>query len=325
MLEDRIKEAYRALRLGAQMSKEYYDNPLIIAYSGGKDSDALINLALRCLKPDEFEVMNSHTTVDAPETVYHIREVLRSLEEHGVKTSIHKPIYKGKSTSMWKLIVDKATPPTRLFRYCCAVLKEASTPNRLVCTGVRKSESVKRKNRGSFEVSGKTAKDALRFSVDHAEEVFKESKTIDDENWDCNLIKNAKKKSDVIVNPIIEWTDGEVWDYLRDIKCKTNPLYQRGYERVGCIGCPLAGKHRHKEFADYPVYAQNYKRAFQNMLKAREQRGLKNFDAWTDAEHVFKWWMEDDTLDGQITIDEWMRDMSAQLEDLGRGKSGVRG
>ena len=79
MLDELIERSKKILTLAADMSKTYYGKPLIITYSGGKDSDVLLHLAESCLKPDEFEVLNSHTTVDAPETVYHIRETFERL------------------------------------------------------------------------------------------------------------------------------------------------------------------------------------------------------------------------------------------------------
>ena len=51
------------------MSKRYYDAPIICTYSGGKDSDVLLDLFIR--SGVEFEAHNSHTTVDAPDTVYY--------------------------------------------------------------------------------------------------------------------------------------------------------------------------------------------------------------------------------------------------------------
>lgn len=73
---DKIEKSKKTLRLAAEMSQAYYGKPLIVTYSGGKDSDVLLHLSKSCLKPTEFEVLNSHTSVDAPETVYHIRKVL---------------------------------------------------------------------------------------------------------------------------------------------------------------------------------------------------------------------------------------------------------
>lgn len=70
---DKEQKAFERLRLGAEMSKQYYGKPLIICYSGGKDSDVLLQLALN--SGIDFEVLHNHTTADAPETVYHIRDV----------------------------------------------------------------------------------------------------------------------------------------------------------------------------------------------------------------------------------------------------------
>lgn len=74
-LEAKIEKSKEVLRLARDMSLEYYGKPLVLTYSGGKDSDVMLDLAIKTLKPDEFEVINSHTSVDAPETVYHIRDV----------------------------------------------------------------------------------------------------------------------------------------------------------------------------------------------------------------------------------------------------------
>ena len=147
MLEDKIKEAEQVLKLASEMSKTYYHAPLVICYSGGKDSDVLLDIAKRCLNHDDFEVLNSHTTVDAPETVYHIREVFKTCEAEGIKTEIRFPMYKGKRTSMWRLIEDMGVLPTRLARYCCRYLKETTVPNRFIAIGVREDESKGRQGR----------------------------------------------------------------------------------------------------------------------------------------------------------------------------------
>ena len=156
-LPRKIKESMRALKLAAEMSRIYYQKPLIIAYSGGKDSQVLLYLAESCLKNDEYEVMNSHTTVDAPETVYFIREEFERLEKKGVHTFIdyHKD-ENGNNVTMWNLIPQKYMPPTRIVRYCCSVLKESGTPNRICALGVRSAESSKRQGREVFGIRGGT-------------------------------------------------------------------------------------------------------------------------------------------------------------------------
>ena len=96
------------------MSKDYYHKPLIITYSGGKDSDVMLHLAETCLDPTEYEVLNSHTTVDAPETVYHIRDTFKRLEDKGIKATVDYHVENGKRITMWNLIPSKLMPPTCL-------------------------------------------------------------------------------------------------------------------------------------------------------------------------------------------------------------------
>ena len=176
-LEKKINESKEILKLAADMSKEYYHNPLLLTYSGGKDSDVLVQLALECLNPNDFEVMNSHTTVDAPETVYYIRDKFKELERQGVKTEIRLPRDKeGNLISMWSLIEKKTIPPTRLMRYCCAELKEVSTPNRFIALGVREAESSGRKGRDVFATRGKTKFEAYYYYYSHVKEVFEDDK-----------------------------------------------------------------------------------------------------------------------------------------------------
>ena len=126
-----------------------------MTYSGGKDSDVMLHLAETTLAPGEYEVLNSHTTVDAPETVYHIREVFKRLNDHGIKARIDYHIQEdGNPITMWNLIPQRLMPPTRIVRYCCSVLKEAGTPNRIASLGVREAESAKRTGRDIFAIRG---------------------------------------------------------------------------------------------------------------------------------------------------------------------------
>lgn len=72
-----------------------------------------------------------------------------------------------------------------------------------------------------------------------------------------------------LVNPIIDWTDDEVWEFLNDIaKVPHCSLYDEGYKRIGCIGCPLAGgKSMRKEFERWPAYKRAYIRAMEKMIE----------------------------------------------------------
>lgn len=80
------KTAIERLRMASDMSLRLYKQPLVITYSGGKDSDVLLHLAGKA--GIQYEVLHSLTTADAPETVWHVRDTFRRLELAGVKCDI---------------------------------------------------------------------------------------------------------------------------------------------------------------------------------------------------------------------------------------------
>lgn len=188
------KEALAIARLqdAARLSEHRYKKPLMVTYSGGKDSQVLVALAERA--GINFEVVNSHTTADAPETVYFIREQFKAMEERGIKCSIVMPTYKDKPVSMWTLIPQKLMPPTRLVRYCCDVLKETTGKNRFVATGVRWAESTKRaNNRGVMELrhKNKDKRIILQHDNDEKRRLFEtcDIRGGDDSQPNCRLVR----------------------------------------------------------------------------------------------------------------------------------------
>ena len=282
---DLEKIAIDRLRSASDMSLAIYQKPLSICYSGGKDSEVLLDLAIKAKIP--MIVAHSHTTADAPETVRHIRKVFNRLEDKGIKTVIAYPTYKGEPTSMWKLIPQKLMPPTRLVRYCCATLKETYGKDSFIATGVRWDESNARKSRAAFELIGKTRADAINLNNDNDES--------------RRLFESCEIKSKRAVNPIIDWKDEQIWDYCSSEKLDLNPLYYCGFNRVGCMGCPMASKMQTEEFRRYPKYKQMYIHAFDRMLTERQRRGKES--QWQNGEDVFHWWVEDGVLPGQERLE----------------------
>lgn len=303
-LSQKVEESRRILRLACDMSFTYYGQPLILGYSAGKDSDVLLHLAETTLKPNEFEVINSHTSVDYPESVYHRNEVFLRLQDKGVKATVIYPKDKdGNHITMWNLILARDNFPTRLVRFCCKVLKETSTPNRMAAMGIRAAESNNRKGRDVFAVRGEKKSEALYYSYDHVEEVHKESQEINDPNWDCTFIKTMKEHKDTIVNPIYTWTDKDVWDYLRANNVKVNPLYECGLTRIGCILCPMASyRLKQWQIAHYPTYKQAYIHAYDKLLENWKARGKQT--NWKNGEEMFQWWIEENkhNVKGQMSL-----------------------
>lgn len=293
-MSDLEHTAIERLKAASEMSLQYYKQPLVICISGGKDSSVITELAIRAGIPVEF--MHNHTTADAPETVRFVRSEFKRLEELGYQCTLNMPTYKGKRVSMWSLIPQKLMPPTRIVRYCCSVLKETGGANRFICTGVRWAESRSRKeNRGIYEKNGALKASRIILNNDN-----------DDKRM---LFENCRLKGKRVVNPIVDWLDVDVHGFLADAKAPMNPLYAEGQCRVGCVGCPMAGKNgRENEFLRWPKYKNLYLLAFDNMLKERERRG-KLEGSWrmgTTANDVFNWWMEYDILPGQMGMEDFL-------------------
>lgn len=279
------------------------DDPYIIADSGGKDSSVLKFVAIKA--GVNLEIEHDLTTVDAPETVQFVKEDFKRLKSQGIKCHIEYP-----PTSMWRLIEKKGTPPTRLIRYCCEVFKEGHGKGRKVCTGVRKAESKNRKDNQGIITFPKPLVNVKK-EVDNA--VFHSTDkggvvVLNYENSEVHrVVENCYRTSKTLINPLLEWDDEYLWWYIRKNQIVLNPAYKNGCpggcRRIGCIGCPMGGDSRWDEFTRYPKYKDAYIRAFDRMLIARNERGLKNMDAWSDGQKVFKWWMEDNNVDGQYSFD----------------------
>lgn len=289
---DLEQKAIERLKAASDMSLRLYKQPLVITYSGGKDSDVLLHLAEASGIP--FEVLHSLTTADAPQTVYHVRDTFQRLEDKGIKCTVDKHVQPdGSRITMWNLIPKKLMPPTRVARYCCAVLKEGGGKDRFIATGVRWDESAARKkNRGAMEVITSKKENSLILSNDNSE--------------DRRLFESCQLKGKRVVNPIVDWKTDDVLEYIEEEHITMNPLYRCGFSRVGCIGCPMAGKAgREAEFAMFPKFKAAYIRAFSRMMEEREHRGkTANGMRWGhDGVDVFHWWMEDGVIPGQEVLD----------------------
>lgn len=289
---DRKKEQRAIQYLRAFQPEE---EPYYLCYSGGKDSDCIRILA--GLAGVRHECRHSLTTVDAPETVRYVQRTIG-------KENIEHP-----ELTMWQLIVKKRMPPTRVARYCCERLKERGGKGRVKITGVRWAESTNRKNNtGVVKVIGKE-KTMLKLAEEN-EVNFTQNRhgglVMNDDNSETRrFVEKCYRTTSTMVNPIVDWADEDVWEFLHYYGCQPNPLYQCGEKRIGCIGCPLQGpKGMKKDFTRYPKYRAAYVRAFDKMVKAREGAGMAVNGAWSDGEHVMRWWVGDDP--NQVTICDYM-------------------
>ena len=98
------------------------------------------------------------------------------------------------------------------------------------------------------------------------------------------------KQRKTVVNPIIDWTDDEVWEFIEENNLRYCSLYDEGFTRLGCIGCPLGGKKKQaRDFARWGKYKDLYIQAFDRMIKERPDL----FKSWKNGQECFDWWVGD--------------------------------
>lgn len=166
--------------------------------------------------------------------------------------------------TMWQLIEEHGMPPTRLMRFCCQELKEHGGEGRFKVTGVRHEESLKRSKRQFLEPCARNT--GTRF-----------------------------------LNPIIEWTEQEVWEYIKTFNVPYCDLYDKGRKRIGCLFCPYGGGGQMQKDAElYPKFKNQFIKTFDRMIKKRIEKGLKT--DWKDSSECFNWWVGNTTKEDSTQI-----------------------
>lgn len=103
-----------------------------------------------------------------------------------------------------------------------------------------------------------------------------------------DIVSMCYRTRKTLLNPIVDWSNEDVWEFIHKYDIPYCKLYDQGYKRLGCIGCPMSTRQR-EELEKYPKYKQAYLRAFERMLEQRKARG--GDDQWKTAEDVMAWWL----------------------------------
>lgn len=167
----------------------------------------------------------------------------------------HKDVIINRPEKSFYQLVVKHGFPTRMSRWCCEKLKEGGGNGRLVITGVRWAESYKRSKRKMVE----------------------------------HCIKDKNKK---FLNVIIDWSDYEVWEFIKSYNIQYCELYDQGWKRIGCLFCPISS-HRKIEVELYPKFKRAFISAFEKLYENRKSRGMKSVDRWQSGEDMFNWWINE--------------------------------
>lgn len=276
----------------AIMRLQTYEPPegYYLCFSGGKDS--VVIKALADMAGVKYDAHYRVTSVDPPELVRFIKKEYPEVEWDYPRDK------NGNRISMWTLIPQKKMPPTRIMRYCCAVLKESGSKGRLKITGVRWAESNRRKkSHGEVTIMGKKLKQVAEQEYSHiAYKVTPQGGLALplDNRENAQMVEQCYRTRETTVNPIIDWTDAEVWEFIHEYNIPYCELYDQGYKRLGCIGCPLAGtKLQKQEFEHYPKYKNLYLLAFDRLVEVLQGDGRCK---WQNGQDAMDWWLDDDKI-----------------------------
>lgn len=298
--QDKVEVAIERIKT-FEKEEGYY-----LCFSGGKDSCVI--KALADMAGVKYDAHYSNTGIDPPELVLFIKK-------YHPDVIFENPIDKdGRRVTMWSLIPRKLMPPTRLVRYCCKELKEEGGLGRMCMTGVRWAESANRKNnQGALTIysSSKELEDNENFT-----KTKKGGVVLNNDNEESRkMVDSCYKQRKITLNPIIDWSDEEVWEFLKEYDVPYCELYDQGFKRLGCIGCPMGGpKKQLEEFARYPKHEQLYLKSFEKMIENRKAKGKKC--EWETAQEVMDWWLEKKAADKaeQVGLFDELQEMLAEYE-----------
>ena len=236
-----------------------------LAFSGGKDSQALYHMTQ--LAGVRFQGHMNLTSVDPP-------EVIRFVKKNYPEVQLIKP---GKS--IFQHAIEKQILPTMRVRWCCAEYKETAGAGKVTLIGIRKAESTRRAKRNEVEINNRKFSGDLEGLEEYRQEqkakrMKRKSKadgvniTNADEEQTLGCIHG---KESLLISPIIYWTEQDVWVFLNDVvKIPHCSLYDEGWHRIGCIGCPMSShKQKMLENERYP----HIKRGWIKAIKAIRNEG----------------------------------------------------
>lgn len=268
----KLQHSIELLQKSEALALRYYEKGFYLAFSGGKDSQALYYVAK--MAGVKFEPHYSLTTLDPPELVRFIRGYYPDV-------IIDRP-----EMTFAQLCLKKKALPTKLMRFCCEVLKETKGTNTITLTGVRREESVQRSHRNEAELVTRRKNGQFTGTLEQLDQ-FTRSKEI--EGVQC-----VRGNDKIVINPIIDWVVADVWYFLKEVvHAKHCELYDRGWKRIGCLFCPMASK---KEIVmqgrAYPKYKALILRTIHRL---RENGYMNQYSDLTDEE-IFEWWISKENM-----------------------------
>lgn len=270
-----IEYSVSILRKSEQLALSMNPAGLIVGFSGGKDSQVLLDIVR--LSGVKYEAHMTMTSIDPP-------EVLKFIRQNYPEVIMDTP-----RITMHDLILKKGMLPTRRIRYCCKELKDPYYPSSVMAVGVRAQESFQRKESGAIRWINHTGK----YDIDgeYLVELLAEPSQYYGMKQ-MSTVHCVGSKDKVVIAPLFYWEESDIWEYIHINNMQTCSLYAEGFRRVGCIMCPLASAAVKKlHLQRYPLFKDRYYLPLIRELMARGK-----YRSFSSAEEVFNWWMSNKNL-----------------------------
>lgn len=265
-LDDKINYSIELLRKSEKMAlKMDPENGFYLAFSGGKDSQALYHIAQ--MAGVKFKAHMNLTSVDPP-------EVIRFVKKNYPDVELIKP-----KMSIYDMALKKHMVPTRLMRWCCAEFKEMSGGGKVTLIGIRNQESPRRSKRKevSTQIKGTRTEETFDQWSEHKEK----------------MVACASGKDKILISPIINWTERDVWEFLNSNNIPHCSMYDEGYKRIGCILCPMSNrKQKIRDCKRFPHVRHKWIQTIQKLI----DEGYINHN-FQEAEFGFNWWISEKSFD----------------------------
>lgn len=204
---------------------------ILVSFSGGKDSQACLIQAFKQYGGGNLTAVFCDTGWEHPDTYKHVNDVCLQM---GVRLITLKSKY-----DFVSLAVHKKRFPSTNARFCTSELKMkpmidyvlSLKESCIIIQGIRAGES--------------TARAAMEEECMYFKSYFQPNKKGRTENYRSKDVKEWCSQFDAsVLRPIFKWSAQQVIDCILDAGQKPNPLYYRGFSRVGCFPCIMC---RHKE------------------------------------------------------------------------------
>ena len=222
----------------------------VTSFSGGKDSQVVLDLVTRVVPAEDVVVIYSDTGYELPSSLSLYDEVkdfykqkYPNLRFYTAKN--HQPVL-----HYW----DEIGTPSRIHRWCCSIMKSAplskllkdivgngKQPNAILFDGVRAEESPSRSSRS-------------------------------------RIGKNVKHNKIINVSPILEWNATEIYLYLLLNGLPVNEAYRKGLSRVGCVICPYSSSWSEDLCGQlYPETLAPFVNKIREGLERSKTAGIENY------------------------------------------------